>query len=106
MTLTLAGLPRSVARCPMRESVLLNTPPKDTHGRSLATLFVDDKDVALSLIKRGLVVVYTPYPFPALPLYLSAQDRARAERRGLWGNEAASARAAAVAKAWENEGAP
>jgi micrococcal nuclease len=76
--------------------VELDATPKDRRGRWLASLFVGPDDVALSLVKRGLALVQTAYPFPAMPLYLQQQGVARAARRGLWGNAAAAAHADAV----------
>lgn len=84
--------------------VLVGTPPRDKHGRVLATLYRDDEDVALRLVREGLVLVYTPFPFPAMHAYLSAQTKARAERKGLWADSAATARADALATAWRNGG--
>ena len=67
--------------------VLLHDPPKDRHGRTLAELFVGQSDLGLELVKRGLALVYTVYPFPSMPLYQKHQEEARADRRGLWADE-------------------
>jgi micrococcal nuclease len=82
--------------------VMIHTTPKDSHGRTLATLFAGNADLGLELVKRGLVMVYTPYPFPAMSVYLQAQSEARSARRGLWGDQAASDRADAFAHEWGN----
>ena len=82
--------------------VLLGTPSRDKHGRTLATLFHDEQDVALELVKNGLLLVYTPFPFPAMQQYLAAQTRARAERKGLWADPAAVSRADALFTSWRN----
>jgi micrococcal nuclease len=81
--------------------VMLNGTPKDRYGRYLATLYVDDQDIGLRLVKEGLVLVYTVYPFPAMSLYIEQQDLARAQRKGLWANSEASDRALALARAWQ-----
>ncbi|MDB5102013.1 MAG: hypothetical protein JWM80_6434 [Cyanobacteria bacterium RYN_339] len=75
--------------------VQLDATPRDRRGRWLGTLFVGEEDVALSLIRRGLALVQTLYPFPAMPLYVQEQGIARAARKGLWGNQEAAAKAAA-----------
>jgi endonuclease YncB( thermonuclease family) len=62
---------------------------------------VEDQDVGLRLVKEGLVLVYTVYPFPAMSLYLEQQELARAQRKGLWANNDVSARALALARAWQ-----
>lgn len=96
-----ADLKRALEGQPIR--VLLHTPPKDAHGRTLATLFVGGRDVGLDLISRGLSLTYTVYPFPSMPLYLREQEIARADRRGLWADPAAVARADALAASWKRE---
>jgi micrococcal nuclease len=80
--------------------VMIHSTPKDSHGRTLATLFAGNADVGLELLKRGLCMVYTPYPFSAMSVYLQAQAEARAARRGLWGDAAATSRADALAHEW------
>jgi micrococcal nuclease len=84
--------------------VLLNDPPRDKHGRTLASLYVDDRDVALTLVSRGMVLVYSVYPFPSMSLYLQAQATARAERKGLWGEPVVAARADLLTQQWRRGG--
>ena len=83
--------------------VLLNATPKDKNGRYLATLFADDQDIALHLVRQGLVLVYTVYPFPAMQGYLQEQEQARAGRRGLWASSVASERALAMINEWRGQ---
>jgi endonuclease YncB( thermonuclease family) len=83
--------------------VLLNTPPKDKYGRTLATLMVDDQDLALGLVSKGVVLVYTVYPFPAMALYLREKEAARADRRGFWGDPTVAARADLLEQQWRTE---
>jgi diguanylate cyclase (GGDEF)-like protein/PAS domain S-box-containing protein len=78
--------------------VLLNTTPKDKHGRYLATLFADE-DIAIRLVRQGLVLVYTVYPFPAMQSYLQEQEQARAGRRGLWSNNTVAERTQCLTEA-------
>src|SRR5687768_8669114 len=51
------ALHRALVDKPVR--VLVGAPPKDKHGRTLATLWVDDEDVGLRLVKQGDLLVYT-----------------------------------------------
>lgn len=95
------ALARSMTDRPVR--VMLNATPKDKNGRYLATLFADDQDIALHLVRQGLVMVYTVYPFPSMQLYLQAQEQARAGRRGLWASAAAAERALAMANEWRRQ---
>lgn len=80
--------------------VLLHTTPKDRFGRTLATLYADEQDLGLELVRRGLALVYSVYPFPAISLYAQEQSRARIERRGLWAHPEATARAEALLAEW------
>ncbi|MEW6665178.1 MAG: thermonuclease family protein [Thermodesulfobacteriota bacterium] len=81
--------------------VLLHSTPKDRHGRTIAVLYADEQDVGLRLIRDGLALVYTVYPFPAMSLYLNEQDLARNERRGLWANSEVAARAMTLFREWQ-----
>lgn len=97
----MAALNRLLANKPVR--VMLHTTPKDRSGRFIAALYVDDQDIALRLVKEGLVLVYTVYPFPAMSLYLEQQELAKAARRGLWANADASDRALALMREWRRQ---
>jgi micrococcal nuclease len=83
--------------------VLLHDSSKDRHGRTLAELFVGQEDLGLHLVKRGLALAYTVYPFPSLPLYTKEQEEARAERRGLWNDEHAARQADLMIAKWGRE---
>lgn len=83
--------------------VMIHSTPKDKYGRTLATLFVDERDVGMELVSQGLAMVYTVYPFPAMQLYLREQATARADRKGFWGNPEAAARADALAVEWRKQ---
>lgn len=80
--------------------VLLNAPPKDRHGRTLAALFVGGDDIGLALVARGHALVYTVYPFPQMQAYLAAQAQARGQRLGLWGDPAVVERAEGLIREW------
>jgi endonuclease YncB( thermonuclease family) len=80
--------------------VLLNSPPKDRTGRTLAQLFVGDEDLGHALVSRGHALVYTVYPFAGMPSYLQAQRAARMQRLGLWADPAMVEHADALLRAW------
>lgn len=99
--LAVAELKRELEHHAIR--VLVANPAKDKTGRTLATLFVDDHDVGLKLVRDGLVLVYTAFPFPGMQRYLEEQDRAHVERKGLWSDPAATLRAERLLGAWRKE---
>ncbi|KAB2839458.1 MAG: hypothetical protein F9K47_15860 [Burkholderiales bacterium] len=80
--------------------LLLNTPPTDRFGRTLATLYADEQDLGLELVRRGLVLVYPVHPFPAMSQYAQEQAAARRDRRGLWAHPKATERAEALLAEW------
>jgi endonuclease YncB( thermonuclease family) len=61
--------------------------------------------VALQLIRDGLVLVYTQYPFPAMHEYLHEQELAKNAHKGLWGDPLAAERALLLVREWR-KGAP
>ena len=80
--------------------VLLNTPPKDRSGRTLASLYAGGEDLGFALVGRGHALVYTVYPFPNMQSYLQAQRGAREQRLGLWADPAVIERAEALIRDW------
>ena len=80
--------------------VLLNTPPKDKHGRTLATLYVGGEDIGMTLVARGHALAYTVYPFAQMSAYLQAQAAAKAQRLGLWADPAVVERAEGLIREW------
>ena len=62
----------------------LSTPPEDTHGRYLGFLDAGNRDLSLSLLEAGRVIVYTEFPFDRESLYLKSESDARTAKRGLW----------------------
>lgn len=83
--------------------VMLHSTKKDVHGRTLASLYADGEDVAIMLLRQGLVLVYTAYPFPAMSLYLHEQSTAREAKRGIWSTPGSTARADGLARQWSLE---
>jgi endonuclease YncB( thermonuclease family) len=92
------ALRRLAADQPLR--VLLNNPPKDRHGRTLASLYAGSDDLGLALVARGQALVYTVYPFAQLQAYLQAQAQARTQHLGLWADPAAVDRADSLIRDW------
>lgn len=80
--------------------VELHEKPQDDHGRTLATLYVDDEDVGLALVREGTTLVYTAHPFPAMASYLQEQAVARGDRRGLWALPDAVRAADGLSREW------
>lgn len=93
---------RIVGDKPLR--ILVNQPPRDRHGRTLATLYAGELDVGLELVSQGHALVYAAYPFASMPLYLQEQKSARARHLGLWADPEISARAEAWFREWEKRG--
>ena len=83
--------------------VVLNDPPKDKYGRTLARLSVDGRDIGLSLVERGLVLVYTAFPFAQMDQYLEQQARARAAKVGLWANADIARQADLFDREWRRQ---
>ncbi len=96
------ALKRIVGDRPLR--VLLNTPPRDRHGRTLATLYAGEQDIGMALVSQGHALVYSVYPFASMPVYLQAQVQARVKNLGLWANPDVSARAEALIHTWARQG--
>jgi len=96
------SLQRALADKPVR--LILKEGARDRFGRYIATLYADDHDVGLGMIEDGLVIAYTVYPFPAMTIYLQAQEKAKSERRGLWANSEAAQRAVALIREWQRQG--
>ena len=94
-------LERIMSGKPIR--VMLNATPKDRYGRFVATLYTDNQDVGLKLVKEGLALVYTVYPFPAMSVYLQEQETAKAARRGFWANAEVADRAKALIAQWQGQ---
>jgi endonuclease YncB( thermonuclease family) len=87
-----------------RLRVLLNTPPRDRHGRTIATLYAGEQDIGMALISEGHALVYSVYPFASMPVYLQAQVQARSKSLGLWGNPDVSTKAEALINEWARQG--
>lgn len=83
--------------------IMVSDVPRDKHGRLLAELFVGDHDVSVALLRQGLALVYSAYPFHSMPLFLHEQEMARAERKGLWAVPELAKRADSMIQQWSRE---
>jgi micrococcal nuclease len=92
---------RVIGENPLR--VLLNNPPKDRHGRTLANLYIGGEDIGLALVAQGHALVYTVYPFANMPVYLQAQTAARKQQLGLWGDSTVVERAEGLIREWARQ---
>ena len=86
--------------------VSLSDPPMDASRRYVAQIFVEGKDVGLDLVEQGSVLVDTRNPFADMDHYLRAQAKARADRRGLWGDKEAARLALSIQRSWATESSP
>lgn len=84
-------------------TVHLNPISKDSRGRFLAHLSIAERDIGESLLSRGLVLVYSVYPFELSSRYLAEQEAARAAPRGLWQEPALALRANRLLVRWQKE---
>lgn len=92
---------RAVGENPLR--VLLNDPPRDRHGRTLANLYNGGEDIGLALVAQGHALVYTVYPFANMPAYLRSQNSARKKKLGLWGDPEVVERAEGLIREWARQ---
>jgi endonuclease YncB( thermonuclease family) len=83
--------------------VRLATPPLDEHGRYLGALDAAGRDLSLSLLEGGRLVVYTEFPFDQESLYLKAEAEARGGRRGVWRRGDLSTTIKGLRRQWAEE---
>ncbi len=81
--------------------VTYKTYKQDKRGRTLAYLERGKIDIGLRLVEKGLVLVFTRYPFSRQATYLAAEAKARAQELGLWGDPKTTLRALALKAVWE-----
>ncbi len=75
----------------------------DKHGRAIAELFVENQNLGRTMVREGLVLVYTVYPFNSMTDYLEEQATARAEKKGLWGNSETVKQAELLGREWQRQ---
>jgi endonuclease YncB( thermonuclease family) len=59
---------------------------KDKYGRQVCAIWIDQTDVNLEQVRRGMAWVYRKYAHD--PAYYRAEDEAKGMRRGLWSDPA------------------
>lgn len=69
------------------KSVRLKVYGSDAYNRTLAEIFVDNKNVNLEMVKVGFAEVYRGRPAKGLPLvdYRAAETSAQKKKHGIWG---------------------
>jgi endonuclease YncB( thermonuclease family) len=55
------------------------------------------------MVTEGQALVYTVYPFTGMQTYLQAQDDARRQKRGLWGDPSVVDRAEGLIREWARQ---
>ena len=74
---------------------------RDRHSRLLAYLSANGRDIGLELVRQGLAMVYTRFPFDRQAPYLAAEQSARKANLGLWSDPNAKVRADSLKAVWE-----
>lgn len=75
----------------------------DAKKRLLAYVHLEQRDLGLEMIQRGLALAYTRYPVTRQDAYLAAQDQARKQRLGLWAEPALVNRSEQLRVLWDRE---
>lgn len=71
-------------------TVEIRQPMKDMSGRYLGYLATSGGDVNRRMVEQGLALVYTEFAFVREADYLAAEAKARAEKTGIWAEDAAT----------------
>jgi endonuclease YncB( thermonuclease family) len=66
----------------LRDPIRLRVRDQDRYGRTVAQVWVGDRDVGLEMVKQGQAVMYEQYNDS--PIYRQAQAEAQQARRGIW----------------------
>jgi endonuclease YncB( thermonuclease family) len=82
--------------------LFFEAPVKDVHGRYLAYVQTGDADLNLEMVRQGLVIAYTEFPFGREQAYLDAEAAARREHHGLWEAEPALPVITGLRKQWRD----
>lgn len=71
-------------------TVEIRQPMKDPSGRYLGYVATSAGDINRRMIEQGLALVYTEFSFVREADYLAAEAKARADKTGLWAEDAAT----------------
>lgn len=63
-------------------SVNLRVTDRDQYGRTVAQVFIGERDAGLELVQQGRAIVYEQYNHS--PVYRQAQAEAKKAKRGIW----------------------
>ena len=77
-----AASKQSLSSLVFGKDVLIDIVDKDRYGRSVAKIHIDEMDVNLEQVRRGMAWVYEKYARESR--YFNVQLEAKKERRGLW----------------------
>ena len=97
-----------------KAKLVISSKKLDDRGRLLGRLLIEEKtageegqtaryDLGNELVRQGLSLVYTQYPFEEMPNYLSSQKSAEAEELGIWANQRVSKHAHNLQNLWTQE---
>lgn len=75
----------------------------DARKRLLAYVHRGSEDLGQRMIQEGYGLAYTRFPASRLGTYVLDEDRARRERRGLWGEPGLAQRATQLRTLWDLE---
>lgn len=77
-----AASKKSLSSLVFGKDVLIDIVDTDRYGRSVAKIYIDEMDVNLEQVRRGMAWVYEKYARESR--YFNVQLEAKKERRGLW----------------------
>ncbi|MFZ1325829.1 MAG: thermonuclease family protein [Candidatus Contendobacter sp.] len=63
-------------------SITLRVMDRDQYGRTVAQVFIGERDAGLELVQQGRAIVYEQYNHS--PAYRQAQAEAKKAKRGIW----------------------
>jgi endonuclease YncB( thermonuclease family) len=73
---------QSLSELAYRKNATIEVEDEDRYGRIVGAVWIDGQNVNLEQVRRGMAWVYRQYARDRS--YFSAEDEARAARRGLW----------------------
>jgi endonuclease YncB( thermonuclease family) len=73
---------QSLASMVFRQNVIIDVEGTDQYGRAIGTIMEGNFNVNAEQVRRGMAWVYRHYTHD--PALLSAEQEARAQKRGLW----------------------